>query len=289
MICRTDTSTERPITPGSEHYRACTFAPHFKPGESFSAFMAQRPSPTCYGQVFFPDKLNKQPPTITELAGAFNKSKSSLSFVAFVKQHLDIADIEFIQSKTHAQYKSHIWKNQRVGALTSITVHKAVHYTGNTSVNYIVNEIMGLSSFKGNLSTKFGKETEPIAKKLYIKEMKKIHQQLKVLGCGLFINKDNPLLRATPDGIVSCTCCDKGLLEIKCPHSDKYRFLSSREIALSNNYHVTIGENSHIELKTSSPWYTQVQTHLGVSGFAWCDFVMFTQKKSPFNSAKDIF
>lgn len=54
--------------------------------------------------------------------------------------------------------------------------------------------------------------------------------------------------------------------------------MSGREIALSNTYHVTIGENSTIELKTSSPWYTQVQTNLGVSGFAWCDFVMFTQK-----------
>ncbi len=49
-------------------------------------------------------------------------------------------------------------------------------------------------------------------------------------------------------------------------------------LALSNTYHVTIGDNRNVELKTSSPWYTQVQTHLGVSGFAWCDFVMFTQK-----------
>ena len=171
-----------------------------------------------------------------------------------------------------------MWRAQRVGALTSTTLHKAVHYKGSDSENYIVKEIMGLSGFTGNLSTKYGEETEPIAKKLYFKEMEKRHKQFKFAGCGLFINKDNPLLRATPDGIVSCKCCSKGLLEVKCPYSDKYKFLSGREIAQSNTYHLTMGENNRIALKKSSPWYTQIQTHLVVSGMDWCDFVMFTQK-----------
>ena len=30
-----------------------------------------------------------------------------------------------------------------------------------------------------------------------------------------------PHLGATPDGIVSCECCGKGLIEIKCPFSYK--------------------------------------------------------------------
>ncbi|MPC63094.1 hypothetical protein E2C01_057188 [Portunus trituberculatus] len=221
--------------------------------------MAQHSSPTCYGQVLFPNRLSRQPPTITKLAEAFSNYNSSLSFVDFVKEHLDVGDIEFIQSNTHAQYKSLMWKNPRVGTLTSTTLHKAVHYKGSDSKNYIVDEIMGLSGFKGNLSTKYGKETEPIAKKPYIKEMRKRnYKQFKFQGCGLFINKDNPLRRATPDGIVSCKCCGKGLLEVKCPFSNKYRFLSGREIATSNTYHVTIGENNEVTLKQSSPWYTQI-------------------------------
>ncbi|XP_063859289.1 uncharacterized protein LOC135100387 isoform X1 [Scylla paramamosain] len=273
---RMDTSTTCSITPRSEHYRACSFVPNFNPGESFHAFMAQHASRKCYEQVLFPDRLNRQLPTITELAGEFSKSRSALPFVDFVKQHLGNADMDFIQSKTHAQYKSRMWKDQRVGALTSTTFHKAVHYRDSESNNYIVNEIMGLSGFQGNLSTKYGKETEPIAKKLYIKEMRKKHKQFKFVGCGLFINKDNPLFRATPDGIVSCKCCGKGLLEIKCSH--KYRLHTGREIAISNTYHVTLGEKNSIVLKNSSPWYTQIQAHLGVAEMEWCDFVMFIQK-----------
>ena len=29
---------------------------------------------------------------------------------------------------------------------------------------------------------------------------------------------------ASPDGIVSCSCCGKGVLEVKCPHSVKESF-----------------------------------------------------------------
>ena len=95
MICRIDTSTGRSITPRPEHYRACTFAPNFNPGRSFREFMATRPSLNCYGQMLFPD-VNRQPPTITVLAGAFGKLRSTLPFVDFVKQYLHSADIELI-------------------------------------------------------------------------------------------------------------------------------------------------------------------------------------------------
>jgi hypothetical protein len=40
---------------------------------------------------------------------------------------------------------------------------------------------------------------------------------------GFAINSQHPFLGATPDGIISCDCCGKGALEIKCPfkHRDK--------------------------------------------------------------------
>lgn len=91
---------------------------------------------------------------------------------------------------------------------------------------------------------------------------KKRNQSYKVWT--FYINKDNPLLKATPDGIVSCKCCGKGLSEVKCPNSDKYRLLSGREKAVSNTYQVTIGEKNMIALKNSSFWYKQIQINLNV-------------------------
>ena len=40
--------------------------------------------------------------------------------------------------------------------------------------------------------------------------MKKTHVNFKIEHAGLFVN---PHLGALPDGLVSCTCCGKGLID----------------------------------------------------------------------------
>ena len=47
--------------------------------------------------------------------------------------------------------------------------------------------------------------------------MQKNHADLSVNGSGFVINSTWPHLGATPDGIVDCACCGKGVVEIKCP------------------------------------------------------------------------
>lgn len=97
-----------------------------------------------------------------------------------------------------------------------------------------------------------------------------------MVNSGLMIWDHNPLVRASPDGIVSCKCCGKGTLEIKCPASIQFKNLTGEEIARDGSYHLEL-RNDKPKLKISSTWYTQIQVHLGVSKFSWCDFVMFTQ------------
>lgn len=108
--------------------------------------------------------------------------------------------------------------------------------------------------------------------------MKPKHQHLKVMNSGLMINRDNPLLRASPDALVSCHCCGKGLLEIKCPYTDTLKTKTDEEIAQEGKY-LKIGERGKVQLKRTSQWYTQIQTQLAVAQYSWCDFVVFTQKE----------
>ena len=42
-----------------------------------------------------------------------------------------------------------------------------------------------------------------------------IHHDFKIFDCGLFISEDYPFLGASPDGLVSCSCCSDGVCEIK--------------------------------------------------------------------------
>ena len=49
----------------------------------------------------------------------------------------------------------------------------------------------------------------------YIHQYTLAHENHNVKDCGLFIHPELPFLAATPDGVVSCTCCDEGVLEVK--------------------------------------------------------------------------
>ena len=51
--------------------------------------------------------------------------------------------------------------------------------------------------------------------------MSKSHLNHSINLSGLILNPDFPYLGASPDGIVNCSCCRVGCLEIKCP--SKYR------------------------------------------------------------------
>ncbi len=94
---------------------------------------------------------------------------------------------------------------------------------------------------------------------------------------GLIISSDIPIVRVSPDEEISCKCCGKGLLEIKCPYSKQD--MTAEEIAYEGKYHLQAGSDDKIHLKQTSPWYTQVQTQLGVAKFTWCDFVIFTKRR----------
>ena len=45
------------------------------------------------------------------------------------------------------------------------------------------------------------------------------HANLECCSAGLHVNPKFPHLDTSPDGIVSCDCCGKGLIEIKCPYT----------------------------------------------------------------------
>lgn len=43
------------------------------------------------------------------------------------------------------------------------------------------------------------------------------HKDVVARRCGIFIDYHKQFLSASPDGIVSCTCCGDSLIELKCP------------------------------------------------------------------------
>ena len=63
--------------------------------------------------------------------------------------------------------------------------------------------------------------------------MKKDHPVKK---CGLLTSSKYPLLGISPDGMVNGHCDSKGLLEIKCPASEKWKMIIPEKCADDVNF-----------------------------------------------------
>ena len=82
-----------------------------------------------------------------------------------------------------------------------------------------INTIMQYKPSTDVAATKYGKEMEPVAFHAFTEYFRLHHENTSVSQTGLNVNAEFPHLGASPDGVVSCSCHGKALLEIKYPHT----------------------------------------------------------------------
>ena len=70
-------------------------------------------------------------------------------------------------------------------------------------------------------ATQYGCEHEREAREQFKSKMVGKQLDFKVSPCGFFVDLNTPCIGASPDGLVECTCCNKGVIEIKCPYCAK--------------------------------------------------------------------
>jgi len=82
-----------------------------------------------------------------------------------------------------------------------------------------------------------------------------------------------PYIGASPDGLVSCSCCGDGVLEVKCPFSVKDKFPENDQASFC----MRKVDNSWV-LKQDHEYFYQVQTQMHVCKRDYCDFVVWSEK-----------
>ena len=85
---------------------------------------------------------------------------------------------------------------------------------------------------------------------------------------GLHINADYPYLGASPDGIIDCDCCGKGLVEIKCPR--KY---STGLKGWENDKNFAMDPSNNV--KNDYPYFAQMQGQMFLPGVKFCNFFVW--------------
>lgn len=217
-------------------------------------------------------------PYFNEILKEAPKDISEDEFISYLQSTHSGEYINDVESKTRDQASNTEWFNHRNGRITASVMNNVVKCNMEKlkSDNYILRRIFNTNkcSFSTH-ATEYGKAMESVALSQYRLLYENKHEKFNISNCGFFISKEIPFIGATPDAVVSCSCCGDGLAEIKCSFS--YQDKSPLEIATANDYHLYVNDGK-VKLKESSPWYVQIQTQLYVTKRDWCDFVFFTRK-----------
>ena len=180
-----------------------------------------------------------------------------------------------VELKTREQSGSKVWFQQRAGRITASKLKSSVCTDVTQPSKSLIRGICYPESnqFRSR-ATAWGCEHEKVALDSYIKKSGH-HTDLVVSVSGLVIDVSYPHMGASPDGIVNCACCGRGVIEIKCPYScrDKTFLEATGEKDLFLD--VVDGKQ---QLKRKHTYYYQVQAQMKFCQCLYCDFVVWSEK-----------
>lgn len=90
--------------------------------------------------------------------------------------------------------------------------------------------------------------------------------------CGFVVNNDFSFIGATPDARI----CDNGIVEIKYPFSARKNTISEACDKIKDFY-LQKDATGAITLNKNHSYYAQIQGQPLVTGYKFCEFVVFTQ------------
>ncbi len=96
--------------------------------------------------------------------------------------------------------------------------------------------------------------------------MRENHDDFKISEAGLHVSKERIHVAASPDGLVSFSCCGPGVLDIKCSLPIPGAPAGLEKLSYLNS------TNGELKLRTSHQHFSQTQLLMYCLGCTYCDF-----------------
>ena len=179
--------------------------------------------------------------------------------------------INQLEMTTREQSISPLWYAHRKGRITGTKAHAVLTRRNDTPPENLTMRIMDYKSYdlSGKKEIRWGLDNEDLAREKFVALMSSTHNSFNCRKAGFIISKQMPFLGASPDGVIECQCCGRGVLEIKCPF--KYK---SSLLADVINTDGTFFIDCNKKLKSKHKYYTQVQMEMFVAKVNYCYLVV---------------
>ena len=185
------------------------------------------------------------------------------------------------EKETHNQSQSNKWFKLRSGRITASRLHAVLHTNSSKPSQSLIKQLCYPEAFKfTSKATCWGCEHEKTAQELYVKSMSSCHENFQIRDSGVVISSDYPYLGASPDGIVSCSCCGIGVNEIKCPYCKRDNSINE---AVEDKKFCVQSVSGKLALDRNHAYYYQMQQQLQICkevlDCQYGDFVVWTEKE----------
>ena len=194
---------------------------------------------------------------------------------AFTNIRISSAQAKALEELTRQQSHSKLWYQYKAGHITASNFKNAVHTNTKKLSSSLIKRICYPESYKfKTASTCWGLDHEKSALSEYSVQNKDKHSNFSLLESGLVINPLYPHFGATPDGIVQCTCCGRGVVEVKCPY--RCKDTSFKKASQDSTFCLTNTAEGKFTLKTGHAYYYQIQLQMEVCQVKYCDFIVWS-------------
>lgn len=146
---------------------------------------------------------------LTEILNNIIPKSSKFCTITAEQQHA-------VERETRGQSQSRLWYRMRTGRITASKYKAVCHTNAQNPAHSLVMEICYPETKRFRTeATDWGNRKEARARQDYVAQAKQLHKDFQLEECGLVISKTNAYIGASPDGLISCTCCGLGVCEIK--------------------------------------------------------------------------
>ncbi|KAK3931075.1 Ubiquitin carboxyl-terminal hydrolase 2 [Frankliniella fusca] len=181
---------------------------------------------------------------------------------------------------TQKQSASSSWFHERSVRIPASSAKQILGLsTEKGRMNFMRKHVWGLDPFT-NDAMKRGTELEPVARRFYASDLKKVNPDQVVVESGIWVNPMCPQLSCSPDGLIVDLNGICKLLEIKCPavleEMDPNNYESLPKDQLGRFCLKRSKVTGKPQLKETNKWYYQVQMSMDIMKVETCDFVVFS-------------
>ena len=154
------------------------------------------------------------------LVAIIRMAKDKNEFFKLLFHHFSKRNIRRVAEKSRLQSESVFWYIYRRCVVTSTLAKRVIAQNLKNMNNQKINKIISkfYHSRFTNEAMQYGIENEKHGINTFFEAFKKSHINAKLQTTGLVLHNSYPFIGTSPDGLLSCDCCQNAIIEVKCPY-----------------------------------------------------------------------